>query len=78
MCEIDSAAVIRENLVLACRADPAGEAALLALPRAWVLSRFDAAAEPLLASGDPEHRRRLADLRRRLDPPPDHRTCSSR
>jgi hypothetical protein len=73
MCQIDPYAVIRDNLELACRSpDPARAAAgretLLGLPRAWLLSRIEAAAEPLLESADVEARNRLLAICREIDP----------
>jgi hypothetical protein len=73
MCQIDPYAVIRDNLELACRSPDAaraasGREALLGLPRAWLLSRIEAAAEPLLESADAEASNRLLAICREIDP----------
>jgi hypothetical protein len=72
VCEIDGYAVVRENLERVCGArspDELAEArgALLALPRGWLLSRFEPSAEPILAAGGPGEWRRVLELCRLLD-----------
>jgi hypothetical protein len=73
MCEIDEYAVIRENLLLACGSASVARVAhgrdeLLGLPRGWLLSRIEAAAEPMLEGGDPRVWRRMLELYRILEP----------
>jgi hypothetical protein len=71
MCDIDNHAVIRENLQLAC-CDSAERAAqgmdaILALPRAWVLTRIQPAADPILAAGGAGEWRRMMELYQLVD-----------
>jgi hypothetical protein len=72
MCQIDPYAVIHDNLELCASADPAraaaGREALLGLPRAWLLSRLEAAAAPMLESADQVTRQRLLAFCHELDP----------
>jgi hypothetical protein len=69
MCQIDPYAVIRENLELICSGHRAadGRDALMALPRAWLLSRIEAAADPMLDRGGAPLWAALLSLYRGLD-----------
>jgi hypothetical protein len=65
-------AVLSYLLELACQAQnmrniELGRTALLALPRAWLLDRIEAAAEPLLELGDEWEYRRLGEVYLGLD-----------